>query len=88
MANTTKWISGSEPSDLLTKRETDIERSPAEVAREDDSDGESYSTGILPSQVLEQLVKVSKEIVSVEPIQDDQFQPASHCTVSHVCSSV
>ena len=36
-----------------------------------------YSTGILPSQDLEHAVRVTKEIFSVEPIQNDQFQPAS-----------
>lgn len=35
------------------------------------------ATGILPLQELEHLVRTSKEIVGVEPIQDDQFQPAS-----------
>jgi dCTP deaminase len=35
------------------------------------------ATGILPLQELEQLVRASKEIVGVEPIQDEQFQPAS-----------
>src|SRR5215510_7757290 len=41
------------------------------------SDKPGYSTGILPSQELERLVKVTREIGAVEPIQDDQFQPAS-----------
>jgi dCTP deaminase len=35
------------------------------------------STGILPYQELESLIKVSKEIVGIEPIQDEQLQPAS-----------
>ncbi|MEK6592058.1 MAG: 2'-deoxycytidine 5'-triphosphate deaminase [Pseudomonadota bacterium] len=43
----------------------------------EDSEGTAYSTGILPSQELERLVRVTREIYAVEPIQDDQFQPAS-----------
>lgn len=43
----------------------------------DEPDGAARSTGILPSQELEYQVKVSKEIVALEPIQSDQFQPAS-----------
>jgi dCTP deaminase len=35
------------------------------------------ATGILPFQELEYLVKGSREIVGVEPIQDNQLQPAS-----------
>jgi dCTP deaminase len=35
------------------------------------------ATGILPLQELEFLVKTSREIVGLEPIQDHQFQPAS-----------
>jgi dCTP deaminase len=41
------------------------------------SEPEAHSTGILPSQELEQLVRVSKDISALEPIQDDQIQPAS-----------
>jgi dCTP deaminase len=40
-------------------------------------DASVYSTGILPSQDLEHAVRVTKEIFCVEPIQDNQFQPAS-----------
>lgn len=36
-----------------------------------------FSTGILPSQELERQVKVTREIFAAEPIQEDQFQPAS-----------
>jgi dCTP deaminase len=35
------------------------------------------TTGILPSQDLEYLVRVTREILPLEPIQDDQYQPAS-----------
>jgi dCTP deaminase len=37
----------------------------------------TYTTGILPAQELLQLVHVTKEIRSLEPILDDQIQPAS-----------
>ena len=39
-------------------------------------DAESFTTGILPSQDLLKAIK-EKEIQSVEPISDDQIQPAS-----------
>ena len=37
----------------------------------------AHSTGILPSQELERLIRVGREIVALEPIHDDQIQPAS-----------
>ena len=43
----------------------------------DATEVEAHSTGILPSQELERLVRVTKEISAVEEIQSDQFQPAS-----------
>ena len=46
-------------------------------ATADDSDAAPRSTGILPSQELEHLVRVTKEICAREPIQDNQYQPAS-----------
>lgn len=42
-----------------------------------DSGRGAYSTGILPSQDLKYQVNVTKEIISLEPILDNQFQPAS-----------
>jgi dCTP deaminase len=36
-----------------------------------------YTTGILPAQELLQLVRVTKEIRALEPILDEQIQPAS-----------
>ena len=36
-----------------------------------------YTTGILPAQELLQLVRVTKEIRALDPILDDQIQPAS-----------
>ena len=46
-------------------------------ATQDDSDAAARTTGILPSQELAHLVKATKEIRFLEPIQDDQYQPAS-----------
>ena len=66
--------------DLLTQAaSTNDARAPEGVrdATEDDSDAAARTTGILPSQELERLVKASKEIRFLEPIQDDQYQPAS-----------
>lgn len=42
-----------------------------------DSDRELFKTGILPSQDLKRLVNLTKEIFALEPILDNQFQPAS-----------
>ena len=48
------------------------------VDEESSVDRETHLTGILPAQWLEYAVRVTKEIVSLDdPIQDDQFQPAS-----------
>jgi dCTP deaminase len=40
-------------------------------------DAAAHTTGILPSQEIEYLIRASREIVSLEPIQGDQIQPAS-----------
>jgi dCTP deaminase len=45
---------------------------PATIPPED-----VYTTGILPAQELLQLVRVTKEIRALDPILDDQIQPAS-----------
>ena len=71
---------GNGSSDLLSQAKQ--KNSPeAQEDRPSESDTgpetESYSTGILPSQELEYLIKATKEIVALEPIQDDQIQPAS-----------
>ena len=53
---------------------------PPELLPGNSSRGERdvFQTGILPSQSLEHLVRVTKEIISLDdPIRDDQFQPAS-----------
>ncbi len=48
----------------------------APAAEPDDEGARSHSTGILPCQELKALVQ-RKEIFALEPIVDDQFQPAS-----------
>ena len=73
-------ISLNASDDLLTPAAPTIDaRAPDGVrdAAEDDSDAAARTTGILPSQELERLVKATKEIRFLEPIQDDQYQPAS-----------
>lgn len=45
--------------------------------RETSVDSGPFTTGVLPIQHLEYLVRGSKEIQSLTPIQDNQFQPAS-----------
>ena len=50
----------------------------ADDESEVDADGTRlHSTGILPSQELKRKVKLSKEIFALEPILENQFQPAS-----------
>lgn len=73
-------ISVNASDDLLTRAApTDDARAPEGVrdATEDDSEVAGRTTGILPSQELERQVKVTKEIRFLEPIQDNQYQPAS-----------
>lgn len=73
-------IFGKTPDSLLDQAAPANEALPVRsVADEPDdhAEGESHSTGILPSQELEAQVKVTKEIFSLEPIQDEQYQPAS-----------
>jgi dCTP deaminase len=66
--------------DLLTRTEQMDDARTLEGVRgatEADSGGAVRTTGILPSQELEYLVRVTREILPLEPIQDDQYQPAS-----------
>jgi dCTP deaminase len=65
--------------DLLTQAQLDDARTPegARGATADDPGGAIRTTGILPSQELEHQVRVTREIRAVEPIQDNQYQPAS-----------
>jgi dCTP deaminase len=48
-----------------------------QAAAGSDSDGALHSTGILPSQEIEYLIRASKEIVALEAIEGEQIQPAS-----------
>ncbi len=79
MRNTTSGTLGSASDDLLGRAARTNEVRPRQGSRsesDDDTDG-PRTTGILPSQELERQVKVTREIVALETIQDDQFQPAS-----------
>lgn len=70
----------SASDDLLTRAaRTDDARAPEGVrdATQDDSDAAVRTTGILPSQDLEHLARVTREILPLEPLLDDQYQPAS-----------
>lgn len=80
MGNTTSSNFANAPDDLLSRAAETGNALPRPAPRdepEDDPEASSHSTGILPSQELEYLVKASREIRAVEPIQDDQYQPAS-----------
>jgi len=69
----------NDSNDLLTHATLASNPRPVDARHgtEDDADGAVRTTGILPAQELEHQVKVTKEIRSLEPIQEDQFQPAS-----------
>ncbi|MGB6451086.1 MAG: 2'-deoxycytidine 5'-triphosphate deaminase [Steroidobacteraceae bacterium] len=57
-----------------------FEESPAGATPEDGdltADSESHRTGILPVQELVQVVHTTREVRALEPIGDDQIQPAS-----------
>ena len=69
MPGTNKLGVGRVPGDLLG--------APVEGGADNESDAASHSTGILPSQGIEHLIRASREIVALEPIQGDQIQPAS-----------
>ena len=68
---------GKVSDDLLGQAGGDAQSRRRRDESGDEPDAAARSTGILPSQELEYQVKVSKEIVALEPIQSDQFQPAS-----------
>jgi dCTP deaminase len=57
---------------MMETESTLFETAPAATPSED-----VYTTGILPAQELLQLVHVTKEIRALDPILDDQIQPAS-----------
>ncbi len=78
MPNTTSLTSGNASDDLSGRAPRKNESLPGfHDESAEDSEGTSHSTGILPLQELQHLVKVTREIIAVEEIQDDQFQPAS-----------
>jgi dCTP deaminase len=70
----------SAPKDLLTPLDAANTGEASPLLRppeQEETEARGHSTGILPVQELERQVKVTREIYGVEPIQDDQFQPAS-----------
>jgi len=74
MSANSKGASG----DLLAQAADGAAAAPARAGEPGGpAEAEAYSTGILPSQELEHLVRVTRDIVALEPIQDDQIQPAS-----------
>src|SRR3990172_4716013 len=79
MANTTTVIPKNVNDDLLgpAGQKRDAPRQGVVNQFETDPEGVEHSTGILPSQELERQVRVTREIIAVEPIEDDQYQPAS-----------
>ena len=79
MSNTTAVIPENVNDDLLgpAGQKRDAPRQGVINELEADPEGVEHSTGILPSQELERQVRVTREIIAVEPIEDDQYQPAS-----------
>src|SRR4051812_30052879 len=68
----------SAPKDLLTPLgAANTDAAPLRESEQEDTETRAHSTGILPVQELERLVRVTREVYGMEPIQDDQFQPAS-----------
>lgn len=67
--------SKSGPGDLLG--EIEPERDPEQPGVTGAAGKGRNATGVLPIQELESLVRTSREIVGLEPIAEDQFQPAS-----------
>jgi len=81
MAKTTDLITGDVTGDLpghaADERREPSMRQEIFAGMPDESAAASFSTGVLPSQELERLARVTKEIGALEDIQDGQFQPAS-----------
>lgn len=63
--------------DLLDQAGPRGEAPDAGDASAKDAEATAYTTGILPSHELERQVRVTKEIFALEPIEENQFQPAS-----------
>jgi dCTP deaminase len=78
MSNITNSISGNASGDLLNEGVPpgDI-ASDASAPAQTISHAAPHTTGILPSHELEHLIRVTKEIFAVEPIEANQLQPAS-----------
>lgn len=79
MSNTPTVIPENVNEDLLgpAGQKRDAPRRDVVNELETDPEGAEHSTGILPSQELERQVRVTREIIAVEPIEDNQYQPAS-----------
>ncbi|MBI4192686.1 MAG: 2'-deoxycytidine 5'-triphosphate deaminase [Betaproteobacteria bacterium] len=80
MPSTTNLKFGNDADDLVKPVAEKSNATPQQDflrELEEEAEAPAHSTGILPSQELERQVKVTREIFAVEPIQDDQFQPAS-----------
>ena len=78
--NTMSLISDNATDVLLSPVVQTISQRPIQGSLDEsevDSERGLFSTGILPSQELKHLVNVSKEIISLETILDDQYQAAS-----------
>ncbi len=79
MSDPNRLIFGNATGDLLDAPAPASDNAAAQLAADPEDDAESgpHTTGVLPSQELEYQVKVTREIYAAEPIQDDQYQPAS-----------
>ena len=79
MSNTMSLIPENVNDDLPgpAGRKSDAPRQGVLDELAEDAEGAEHTTGILPSQELERQVRVTREIIAVEPIQDNQYQPAS-----------
>ena len=80
MRTTTNLMSENPSSDLLSQAAPDRNTQPRQGLLnelEEDAGEALHSTGILPSQELERQVRLTREIFALEPIHEDQFQPAS-----------
>ena len=67
----------SNGDDLLDQAQAHSESASAPDVQAKDAEATAYTTGILPSHELERQVRVTKEIFALEPIEENQFQPAS-----------
>src|SRR5688572_14960251 len=78
MPNITNAIAGNASGDLLKEAIPTSDVPPASCCVEDIAGtGTAHSTGILPSHELEHLVRVTKDIFALEPVENNQIQPAS-----------